>query len=472
MANDPAELRLAAPTRHHWQRLRPEILEHFRQLWETPELPMMERQAALVLANWLERHGFAVERGVGGLPTAFRASYGPRTAPAVGLLAEYDALPGLDNGAVPRRERTGQRGGHACGHNHIGAANIGAAIAARYALDELDIAGRVVVLGTPAEEIVWGKVAMLKAGLFDGLQALLTSHGDYQNGVLSRPCLATINVECVLAGVASHGGAARRHNALESVELAVQSFERLRAHRFGDCSIEHVVRVGGLMPSITPDEARLWIAARHVDFDHARAALRQVLDICRRAAEMNETGYRAQPIAASRGYLPNDALAEVLWRHLQAVGPPNWSDADIAWMSELAAACQPQMDFMLDRGIALYREGVDPYGQDDGEASWRIPLGRVNWALPPQVPLHNWATTALSGHAAGDAGPLMASEVLALATVDLLTAPDQLQQARRELEVRVAGRELSPPYVGGFEVLTRRPERFWDASWVSDDPLP
>lgn len=461
-----------AATQHHWHRLRPEITEHFRQLWEAPELPMMERQAALMLANWLERHGFTVERGVGGLPTAFRASFGPRAAPAIGLLAEYDALPGLDNAAVPRRERTGQRGGHACGHNHIGAANIGAAIAARYALDELEVPGRVVVLGTPAEEIVWGKVAMLKAGLFNGLQALLTCHGDYQNGVLSRPCLSTINVECVMQGVASHGGATRRHNALESVELAVQSFERLRAHRFGDCSIEHVVRTGGIMPSITPDEARLWIAARHVQYDRALAALRQVLEICRQAAEMNQTGYRAQPIAATRGYLPNDALAEVLWRNLQVVGPPGWSDQDIGWMSELSAACQPQMDFVLDRGIALYREGVDPYGQDDGEASWRIPLGRINWALPAQVPLHNWATTALSGHQAGDAGPLMASEALAMATVDLLARPQQLELANQELRGRVAGQELSAPFVGGFEVLTRHPERFWDASWVSDDPLP
>src|SRR5262249_904536 len=200
--------------------------------------------------------------------------------------ADWAAGPGLARGAARRRPRGGGRAGPAWGHNLIGPANVGAAIAARYAIDELGVTGHVVVLGTPAEEIVWGKVAMFRAGVFAGIDALLTSHADYQSGALSRPCLATFNVECIATGEASHGGAARGGNALESIELAVQSFERLRAHRFADCSVEHVVRAGGLMPSITPDEARLWINVRHVDYERAREALKEVLHICRRTAEL------------------------------------------------------------------------------------------------------------------------------------------------------------------------------------------
>jgi aminobenzoyl-glutamate utilization protein B len=457
------------PVGFHWQRRRGEIIDHFRRLWAAPELPMMEAQAALGLSNWLERHGFAVERGVGGLPTAFRATYGRQPGPTIALLAEYDALPGLANEQVPRRAPTSSRAGHACGHNLIGPANIGAAIAARYAMEELDVGGRVVVLGTPAEEIVWGKVAMLRGGVFDGIDALLTSHADYQNGALSRPCLATFNVECVATGEASHAGAARRKNALEAVELAVQTFERLRAHRFADCSVEHVMRRGGLMPSITPDEARLWLAVRHVDYERARATLKEVLALCRSAAEAAETSLRPQFIAGARGYLPNDALSEVLYRNLRRVGPPVWSAEDLAWMQELAHACRPDEAFALDRGLALHRDGVDPYGQDDGEASWRIPLGRLNWAIPRQVPLHHWAATALSGHPAGEAGALMASEALALAALDLLQHPETVHAAQAELARRVAGAALTPPLLGGFDVLTRTPERFWDATWTSDD---
>lgn len=456
-------------TRGLWERLRGEIVEQFRRLWAAPELPLMEVEAAHGLSQWLERHGFAVERAVGGLPTAFRASFGRPDAPAVALLAEYDALPGLGNAAVASRARTGQRAGHGCGHNHIGPANIGAAIAARYAIEALALDGRIVVLGTPAEEIVWGKVAMLRAGVFDGIKALLTSHADYQNGVLSRPCLATFNVECVFTGVASHGGAARRRNALEGVELAVQSFERLRAHRFPDCSVEHVVRVGGSMPSVTPEEARLWLNVRNVDYERAQEVLRFVLDVCRNAAQVSDTGFADQLIAAARGYLPNDTLAEAIWRNLEIVGPPRWSGDDLAWMRELAAASAGRPDFDLVPGIDVYKDGVDPYGQDDGEASWTIPLGRINWAVPLQVPLHNWAMTAISGHPAGEPGPLMASEALALTAVDLLARPGVLDRATSELQRRTQGRHLSPPLVGGFDVLTSNPQSFWDATWVAGE---
>lgn len=450
-----------------WARLRPEIEQHYRVLWSNPELPMMEYQAAAGLSSWLEGHGFAVERGTCGLPTAFKARFGAGQ-PAIALLAEYDALPGQANAAVPHRRAEGRGPGHACGHNQIGPSNIGAAIAARYAMEQLGLDGQIVVLGCPAEEIVWGKIALLKGGAFEGLSAILTSHGDQQNGAVSRPCLAGFGGEFVFQGVAGHAGRVRRQNALEAAELAVQTFERLRAHHFADVSVEHVLRNGGLMPNITPDEARLWVFVRHLDYDRAGEVYDYLVGLCRNAAEVTGTGFAEFFISATRGYLPNDVLAQVLYRNMTVVGPPRWSAADIAWMADLSAACRPSEDMRLHREVGYFSEGVDPYGQDDGEASWYVPLARANWAVPEQVPFHSWALTALTGSPASHAGPLMASEALALTAIDLLTDPKPLREAASERDRRVAGYQLTPPRLDAFEVLTRTPERFWDATWVLD----
>jgi aminobenzoyl-glutamate utilization protein B len=326
----------------------------------------------------------------------------------------------------------------------------------------------VVVLGCPAEELLWGKIALLQRGAFHGIEALLTSHADYQNGALARPCLACVSSELVFTGVPSHGGSPRHHNALEALELATQAIDRLRGSRFHGCVVGHVVRAGGLMPSITPAEARLWITVRHESFEAADHAYREIVAIAEASARMTGVGVKEQLVAASRGYLPNDVLAHALDANLRRVGPPAWTPADVTWMEELSRACDATAPFSLDRDLALHTLGCDPYGQDDGEASWRIPLGRINWAIPKAVPLHHWATTALSGHAAGRPGPLMASEALALTAVELLADAELVAEAGRELARRVGGSPLSPPRCGDVAAMTKAPEEFWSAAWRSE----
>jgi aminobenzoyl-glutamate utilization protein B len=448
--------------------LRPVIERHFHALWEEPELPAMEWRAADLLCAWLEANGFQTSRGSGGLPTAFRAEAGTGDGPCIGILAEYDALPGLDNDTLPVRKPRGKAAGHACGHNQIGPANVGAAIAAARALSQAGVPGRIVVLGCPAEEILWGKTLMLERGLFDGCDALLTSHADYQNGILSRPCQSVAQGEMIFYGVAGHAGSVRRQNALDAAELAVQSIERLRAHNFPDTIVEHVLRVAGVHPGITPDESRIWLSSRQQDFERVWEVYEFAVGVCRRAAEMTGTSFRHQFIAASRGYLPNDTLADALFRSQQQVGAPRWTREGLDWMRELALACAPRDQFFLDQEIGLHKEGIDPYGQDDGEVSWRIPLARVNWAVPRQVPLHHWALSALSGHPASYPGPIMASEVLALGAVELIASPDIVSLAKEELARRVDGKVLTAPRVGAKRTLVENPQSFWDRSWIED----
>ncbi|MFN4141392.1 amidohydrolase [Aestuariivirga sp.] len=456
---------LAECVGREWQELEAGILSLFHDQWMDPELPCMEYRSAQRLCEFLERHGFGVERGAGGLPTAFTARAGTGSGPVIAFLAEYDALPGLDNEASASRRSLGKAAGHGCGHNHIGPANVAAAIAAARACAALGIAGEIRVVGCPAEEILWGKIALLKAGVFSGIDAVLTSHGDYQTGALSRPCQSVVSGEFVFSGEAGHGGKSGHRNALLVAEDVVSAAGSLLEKGHPGVLLRHVLRQGGVMPSITPAEARVWFTTRSQDHGKARQAYEAISATAAEIASRVGAGLRHQFISESRGYLPNDTLGRLLYRAMQEIGPPGWSASDLAFMEELSRACAPDEEMDLDRGVGYFDTGEDYYGQDDGEVSWRIPLGRVNWAYPKQVPIHHWAWTALSGHAAGHKGPLAASQTLALAAVRLLASPGLIGAAKDERARRVAGIALTEPRLGAFETLTRDPACFWSATW-------
>ncbi len=194
----------------------------------------------------------------------------------------------------------------------------------------------------------------------------------------------------------------------------------------------------------------------------AYAAMVAVFAECARAAR---TDCEEKVVAACRGYLPNHTVGQVLAHHLEQVGAPRWTRDDVAWMRQLSAAASPGQPFELPRSLAFWTEGIDYYGQDDGDLSWVVPLGRVNWAYPAGVPIHHWAWTALSGHPASSPGPLMASEALAAAALDLLTRPDTVAAAKAELDERRGGRAVEIPETGIADVMARDPAAFWEARW-------
>lgn len=452
-------------TRSIWQRHRARIEALFAEQWAQPEMPAMEYKSMAALAQFLEDNGFAVERGAGGVPTAFVARKGNGKGPRIGILAEYDALPSLDNEAVPYRTGKGRKPGHGCGHNHIGPANTGAGIAAAEALAALGLDGEIVVVGCPAEEIGWGKLALQSAGVFDGLDVILTSHGDYQNGSLARPCHAVTSGEFRFFGDSAHGGMGTARNALAAAEDAISKFDALRKTHDPKLQFKHIFRVAGVAPGVMPEEVRVWCSLRHLDFDLMLDGY-DMLETCfAKAAWAADVEFSSHLIAACRGYLGNDIVGRVLADALEIVGPPAWTEADLAWMTELSANSAPGKPFDLHRELEYFDHGIDYYGQDDGDVSWAIPLGRVNWAYPKNVPIHHWAWTALSGHPASSPGPLMASEALALGAVQLAQNPDLIARAKAELAEHIAGQTIAPPRFGAQAILTSDPASFWDASW-------
>lgn len=450
--------------RQKWAEMAGEIEALFAEMWAVPELPAMEFTSSEMLCSFLERHGIAVKRGAFGIPTSFLAKVTHGEGPRIGILVEYDALPALHNDAVPFRQGNRRKPGHGCGHNHIGPVNTGAGIAAIKAMAALSLQGEIHIIGCPAEEIGWGKLALQAAGAFDNLDAIITSHGDYQNGSLARPCHSMASGEFRFTGVSAHGGKVASRNALETAEAAFAAFVRIKDEIPG-LQVKHVYRHAGITPGVTPEEVRLWASVRHSDFDTVSDGYRKMEETFRNIAADRNVDFNAEQIANCRGYLGNDTVGRILDDCLREVGPPRWTDNDIAWMTKLSEVCDPGKPFNLHRELDYFDTGIDYYGQDDGNVSWAVPLGRINWAYPTNVPIHHWAWTALSGHSSSSPGALMASETLAMAAIRLLASPGAVAAAKSELQERIKGQTIAPPAPTITDILVTDPRSFWDATW-------
>ncbi len=438
----------------------------FLEQWKNPELPCMEKVSSANLVSWLRQNDFQVTIGAHNIPTSFIAKSKPKVSgPNIGIIAEYDALPGLGNEATPKRKGTSKLAGHGCGHNHIGPANSGAAIIAAKVCKNLNIAGNISVIGCPAEEILWGKIALLNNGAFSDLDCILTSHGDYQNGSMVRPCQSVVAGELIFEGKSGHGGNVSEINALTAVESLIQSVQQKIKPNFPQILFRHVIRQGGMIPTITPEESRVWYATRGFDFNEVQAAYNAIIDISRNLSSELKIEFHHQFISETRGYLPNEILGKELFKALEQVGPPKWSTKDLIFMEKLVAELEPGKPMTLDKKIGYYDKDVDYFGQDDGEVSWRIPLGRLNWAYPLEVPIHHWAWTALSGNKASNAGPLMVSEALALTIVNLLSNPELIEKSQKELMQKTEGIIIGSPRLGAFKTLTQFPKLFWEGTW-------
>ena len=451
----------------YWENRKEDISCTITELWKHPELPMMEYESAEILCKWLEENEFQVQRGLCEMPTAFRATYGSGK-PIIGILAEYDGMDGLANEAVPYCKPTGQRAGHACLHCHIGGSNSGSAIAVKDYLKDSKREGTVVVIGTPAEEMLYGKVALLGEGGFDGIDVLLTCHVDYQNCAASRPTLSCFSGEFCFGGISSHSGAARAHNALDGAELSVQTIERMRGHQFPNTSVEHVIRNGGNMPNITPSRSTLWVNVRDANYETAKIVYENIREIVNESAKIAGVSVVEGFLAGARGYLPNDTLGKLLYKQLEEIGVAKFDEEDMCFMRELVANVSGSTEIISEPNLCYLNEGVDPYSQDDGEASWHITLGRVNWEIPLQIPLHNWCTTALAGTEFSKKGALMASQALYQAAIEMIVNPDIVKEAEKERLTRLDGKEIGRPLYDSYEVLTKNPESFWNGTWLEE----
>jgi aminobenzoyl-glutamate utilization protein B len=411
-----------------------------RQIWEFAEIAMEEYQSSQLLAKLLEKHGFKVEFGAGGLPVAFLATYG-QSHPVIGILGEYDALPGLSQkgGSVTKEPITPGEPGHGCGHNLFGTAGAGAAIAVKTIMQQHSLEGTIIFFGCPAEETVEGKTYMARDGVFSGLDICLDWHPYSKNQVSLETSNALNNFEVIFRGKASHaaGDPWNGRSALDAVELMDHGVNCLREHVPTTVRMHYVILEGGKAPNVVPDYTRVWYYVRGKDRKEVEEVYARVLKIAEGAALMTETTHEVHVITGVYNYLKNKTTASVLYRNLQLVGPPSFTTEEQDFARQLQRALGKEEKGM-STAIEPFTEPKEFVGggsTDVADVSWLVPTASVNTACwPLEAPGHSWVVVSCSGSSVGLKGMQTAAKILAASTIDFLLNPGLIREAQKEFK--------------------------------------
>jgi len=418
-----------------------------RRIWETPELALNETRSSAALADALEKEGFQVKRGVGDQPTAFIATAGSGE-PVIAVLAEYDALPALSQGAAETKKRVLTEGapGHACGHNLLGTASIAGAIAANRIRIQQKLPGTIQVFGTPAEEVFIGKIFMVRDGVFAKTDAVLTWHPDDQNRVVNRTRLAAAAVDVEFFGKSAHASASPwlGRSSLDALVLFDHAMALMREHLRPTARIHRVVKDGGAQANIIPDYTRGQYWVRDASIDGVKSMLDRLRKAADGAATATETKAKVTALFEARDPVANDALGKVMQRELERIGAPAFDDADMAF----AKAMQQELSFEpagLSTTVMPYAPRTGGTASSDiGEVSAVVPLAELGVATRPLgTAAHHWAQTSCAAHPLGMKGMLVAAKVLAASVVDLLQDPAAVKAVKEDFAKATKGR----PYV-------------------------
>lgn len=409
-----------------------------RQLWEWAEVGYREEQSTRLLQQQLSDQGFALTAGVAGMPTAFVAEYGAG-GPVIAILAEFDALPGINQDALPERSPVpGKAASHACGHNLFGAGSVEAAIAVRRWLEESGSPGRVRLYGTPAEEGGSGKVYMVRDGLFDDVDFALHWHADDENSAAAQTTLANRSAKFRFRGVSAHAAGApeRARSALDGVEALNHMVNMMREHVPQDSRIHYVITEGGTAPNVVPDYAEVFYYVRHPRPDGVEAIWQRVEQAARGAALGTGTEVDWEVIHGNNPLLVNEPLAKMMDRKLREVGGVRYSPEEAEFARQIYASfVEPRLELGSEREIQPYEVTLGFGSTDVGDVSYATPtvgLRTATWV--PGSSAHSWQSTAASGMSIGFKGQQVAAKALTLAAVELFTNPQLRDQARAEFE--------------------------------------
>jgi len=440
-----------------------------KDIWYHPQIALQEIYAAKVSADLLQKEGFSIIKEVGNMPTAFIASWG-KGKPIVGILGEYDALPGLSRKVSTKKEVIeDKKPGHGCGHNLLGVGSLGATLAIKEAMKNNDIKGTIRYYGCPAEETLVGKVFMAKSGVFNDLDASITWHPMNLNTLWDSSCLAMNSFKLNFYGIAAHaaGMPEKGLSALDGVILTDIGVNYLREHVAQETRIHCVITNGGLAPNVVPEYAQVWYFVRAPHRDQVEKVYSKILDIAKGAALMTGTTVDTEFITGCHEYLPNSVLGEIIYKNLLKVGAPKFTEEERKFAQELEATMPTGSFQTMLKSSGLTPEEVGGFLSDKilekdggplskgkimkgstevGDVSFITPtaqFGTTCW--PFSLAEHSWQTTASTGSSIGSKGMIIAAKTLALSAFDLLTKPDILKKAQNEFKKTIGGKKYISP---------------------------
>ena len=417
-----------------------------RNIWGWAETGLEEIKSSNELQELLRTNGFAVESGVAGMPTAFVATYGTGQ-PVIGILAEFDALPGLSQDAsAERKSRPEATAGHGCGHSVFGTASTAAAVAIKQALAAGTIKGTVKLFGTPAEETGIGKTYMLREGTFKGVDTILAWHAGDRTAASWDHSKAMVSVKFRFEGLPAHASVSPHmgKSALDAVELMSVGVNFMREHVKEDTRIHYVITNGGGQPNVVPPSAEVWYylrANKHTDVEDYYVWL---TEIARSAAGMSRTRLvEARVEADMHEVLPNRTLVELIHKNLELIGPPKFDDREKAFARATQKDLKPQPALALAERIEPLTTAAPEQGThstDVGDLTWFFPVGQFTAATYSYgAPGHSWQVVACTGMSIGEKGMLVAAKTIAATAVDLYRTPAALERARADQKQMMAG---------------------------------
>jgi aminobenzoyl-glutamate utilization protein B len=408
------------------------------KIWDNAELGYKEAKSSESLQSLLKSNGFEVKAGVADIPTAFVATFGSGK-PVIGILGEYDALPGLSQLAEPEKKaRAGKSAGHGCGHHLFGVASAAAAIELKNTMMQNKISGTIKFYGTPAEEGGGGKVYMVRAGLFDGVDVVLHWHPDSRNGADATSSLANISAKFRFKGLSAHASAApdRGRSALDGVEAMNNMVNMMREHIPQDTRVHYVITDGGKAPNVVPDFAEVYYYARHPD----RAVVQEVFDRivkCANGAAMGtDTKVEVEIVNGVYNLLPLSSLARLMHTNLSRIGGTTYTPEEMAFGKKLQESfpAKNRPDLTEAAKIEPFTEGGKGGGSTDvGDVSWAVPtvgLRVSTWV--PGTAAHSWQAVACGGTEIGTKGMMVAAKTLTCTGIDLLLDKKLIETATAE----------------------------------------
>ncbi len=410
-------------------------------IWSYAELGMQEFKSAGLLIKTLENEGFTVEKGLAGISTCFVASYGSGE-PVIGLLGEFDALPMLSQkGRVPYKDPVVEGApGHGCGHNTMGTAAIAAAIAVKKAIDKHNIKGTVKVFGSPAEETLISRPYMVRAGLFNGVDAVIDNHSSSsfgtRYGVYGSAMYSTI---FTFKGKTAHGASAWMGNsALDAVELMNVATNYLREHLHYSHRMHYVIINGGEAPNVVPDVASVWYFVRNSD-KNVEEMYEKVINCAKAAALATGTELaEIKCLTAIHQRHANKAAAELFQKNIELIGMPEWTEEENRFARELQKNINVKETGMPEKVSSLSVPSgpfVGGGSSDVGDITLIAPTATINF--PGGVPghiSHHWSSVAANYGSTAWKGLNAGAKAIAASAVDLMTRPEELKKLKDEFE--------------------------------------
>jgi aminobenzoyl-glutamate utilization protein B len=406
-------------------------------IWEYAELGYKEEKSTALLQKLLTDNGFDVKAGVAGMPTAFIASFGSGK-PVIGILAEFDALPGLAQEATPDKKAIANKNaGHGCGHHLFGVASVAAGIEIKKLLEQKKFSGTIRVYGCPAEEGGSGKVYLTRDGLFNDVDIAIHWHPGAENSVTMTSALANSSAKFHFRGISAHAAGApeRGRSALDGVEAMDNMVNMMREHVPQETRIHYVITNGGKAPNVVPDFAEVYYYVRHPKRDQVKSIFERVVNAANGAAMGTETTVDYEIIGGTHDLLLNRSLAELMQKNLQQVGGVLYTPAELDFAKQIQTSFTKPPAIETAATVKPIKEEMDAGGgsTDVGDVSYAVPtvgMRAATWV--PGTPAHSWQAVACGGTEIGTKGMMVAAKTMALTAIDLFTNAVYIEKAKEE----------------------------------------